>query len=176
MPRQGVDEPEKPAESHLGAQSPAPVSAGGGTDAPIRYGPLAEWIGFHLRMAQVASFQAFARQSESVGLRPGRFAVLVLINENPGISQTELSRANGRDKSTLTPVLNDLVRRGLVTRTRPPHDRRAYRLSLTSAGEAMLRDLMACARRHEKELDRVIGQRDRAKFLRILRKIMTELN
>ena len=51
-------------------------------------------------------------------MRPGRFAMLTLIGRNPGISQTALSRANGRDKSTLTPLLADLVRRGLVRRTR----------------------------------------------------------
>ena len=145
-------------------------------DAPgLSYGPLAEWVGFHLRMAQVASFQAFARAAHAVDLSPGRFAVLVLIGENPGISQTELSRANGSDKSTLTPVLEDLVRRGLVDRARTPRDRRTYRLALTPAGEAMRHDLTACARRHEQALDRVIGPRERAKFLRILRKIAAEL-
>ena len=142
---------------------------------PLRYGPLADWVGFHLRMAQVASFQAFVRAAHTVDLSPGRFAVLVLIGENPGISQTELSRANGSDKSTLTPVLEDLVRRGLVDRARTPRDRRAYRLALTAAGDAMRRDLGACALRHEQALDHIIGARDRAKFLHILRRIAAEL-
>jgi hypothetical protein len=80
----------------------------------IDYGPLADWIGFHLRMAQIASFQAFAREVGEVDLPPGRFALLTLIGRNPGISQTVLSRAAGRDKSTLTPALRDLIRRDLV--------------------------------------------------------------
>jgi DNA-binding MarR family transcriptional regulator len=142
----------------------------------INYGPLADWVGFHLRMAQTASFQAFARQAQDIDLRPGRFAVLTLIGNNPGISQTALSRANARDKSTLTPALDDLVRRGLVSRRRTRQDRRAYRLSLTPAGEELLRKLTECAKRHEHNLDRVIGARDRARFLRVLRKIMTELD
>ena len=54
-------------------------------------------------MAQIASFQAFAREVGEVDLPPGRFALLTLIGRNPGISQTVLSRAAGRDKSTLTP-------------------------------------------------------------------------
>jgi DNA-binding MarR family transcriptional regulator len=141
----------------------------------IDYGPLAQWVGFHLRMAQTASFQAFARETEDVDIRPGRFALLTLIGRNPGISQTALSRANGRDKSTLTPALNDLERRGLIARARPKRDRRSYHLTLTGAGEDMLRKLTQCAERHERNLDRVIGQRDRAKFLRILRKLMNEL-
>jgi DNA-binding MarR family transcriptional regulator len=142
---------------------------------PIDYGPLAEWVGFHLRMAQTASFQAFARETEDVDLRPGRFALLTLIGRNPGISQTALSRANGRDKSTLTPALNDLERRGLIVRTRPKHDRRSYHLVLTKSGEDALRKLTQCAERHERNLDRVIGLRDRKKFLRILRRVMNEL-
>jgi len=99
----------------------------------------------------------------------------VLIGRNPGISQTALSLANGRDKSTLTPVLNDLVRRGLVRRVRTPDDRRTYQLALTAAGERMLKQLAACAVVHDRNLDRIIGRRDRAHFLSILRRIEGEL-
>lgn len=122
-------------------------------------------------MAQSASFQAFARLTEDVKIRPGRFATLMLIGRNPGISQTALSQANGRDKSTLTPVLNDLVKRGLVRRQRTPDDRRAYQLTLTAAGQRMLNQLAACAVQHDRNLDRIIGRTDRARFLAILRRI-----
>jgi hypothetical protein len=84
----------------------------------IDFGPVQDWVGYHLRPAQTASFQAFARGTQEVDLRPGRFAILLLICRNPGISPIALSRANGRDKSTLTPALGDLVQRGLITRTR----------------------------------------------------------
>ena len=66
----------------------------------INFGPLAHWVGFNLRMAQEAAFQAFSRRSLEIGESPGRFATLTLIARNPGISQTELSHANGRDKSS----------------------------------------------------------------------------
>jgi DNA-binding MarR family transcriptional regulator len=146
----------------------------GAADA-IDYGLLEQWIGFNLRMAQDASFQAFSRLSREIGVKPGRFATLTLIGRNPGISQTALSRANGRDKSTLTPLLVDLVRRGLVRRTQTHNDRRSYELSLTKAGEQLLDQLTACAREHERKLDAVIGERARTQFLRILRKLATEL-
>ena len=57
----------------------------------INFGPLAHWVGFNLRMAQEAAFQAFSRRSQEIGESPGRFATLTLIARNPGISQTELS-------------------------------------------------------------------------------------
>lgn len=140
----------------------------------VRFGSLERWIGFNLRMAQAAAFQAFARRSSKIGVQPGRFATLILIAANPGITQTALSRANGRDKSTLTPLISDLVRRRLVRRTRDRDDRRTYRLTLTPAGERLLGELTDCARAHEDELDRLVG-RDRARFLQLLKKISAEL-
>ena len=141
----------------------------------IDYGPLEDWIGFNLRMAQDSTFQAFSRLSKEIGVKPGRFATLTLIGNNPGISQTALSRANGRDKSTLTPLLADLVRRGLVRRMQTHNDRRSYHLTLTRAGERLLEQLTACAREHERKLDAVIGKSERAQFLRVLKKLANEM-
>jgi len=126
-------------------------------------------------MAQEAAFQAFSHLSQEIGESPGRFATLTLIARNPGISQTELSLANGRDKSSLTPVVEDLVKRGLVERKRMDSDRRTYRLNLTPSGKKVLTMLTRCARRHERNLDRVIGERDRKRFIQILKKIAAEL-
>ena len=158
-----------PAES---ASAEAPREA----VEPLRYGPLATWVGFHLRMAQSASFQAFAREANGLDIRPGRFALLTLIAANPGISQTALSRANGRDKSTLTHALDDLERRGFIRRERLASDRRSYALRLTRAGEEAVAALTACAARHEANLDRIIGPKDRARFVKILRKIASQLS
>lgn len=144
-------------------------------DLPINFGPLAYWVGFNLRMAQEAAFQAFSHLSQEIGESPGRFATLTLIARNPGISQTELSLANGRDKSSLTPVVEDLVKRGLVERKRMDSDRRTYRLNLTPSGKKVLKMLTRCARRHERNLDRVIGERDRKRFIQILKKIAVDL-
>ena len=146
-----------------------------GADDALDYGDFDDWIGFRLRMAQIASFQSFARHTQSVGLSPGRFAALILIDRNPGISQTVLARAIGSDKSTLTPVLENLVKRGLISRARTRSDRRLYELSLTDAGRKVVRAMHERAQRHERALDAIVGPRDRAQFVRILRKIATAL-
>ncbi|MBS4082728.1 MAG: winged helix-turn-helix transcriptional regulator [Rhizobiales bacterium] len=147
----------------------------GGANENVDFGPLANWVGFHLRLAQTASFQAFVQEARAVDLSPGRFATLMLIGRNPGISQTALAAANGRDKSTLTPILEDLERRGLIVREKMKTDRRSYQLSLTDAGKKMLDQLTVCAKRHDDNLDRIIGAKDRVKFLKILQKISAEI-
>jgi DNA-binding MarR family transcriptional regulator len=154
----------------LETNSPGPH----GADDSINYGPLEHWVAFHLRVAQVVSFQAFARLAQGVNLSPGRFAVLTLIGQNPGISQTALSRANRNDKSTLTSALGGLVQKGLVKRQRTKGDKRIYQLMLTPAGEKLLRQLTECAKQHDRNLTQVIGPREYARFMQILRKIAAE--
>jgi len=114
-------------------------------DTKISLGELSDYIGFYLRVTQALAFQAFVREAGDTDIRAGYFAVLTLIGENPGITQTALSRANGRDKSSLTPVLDELVRRGLVSRDRIDTNRRAYALKLTPLGKIARRKLLKAA-------------------------------
>ncbi|HET7411894.1 MAG TPA: MarR family winged helix-turn-helix transcriptional regulator [Pararhizobium sp.] len=143
--------------------------------AAIDLGPLENYIGFYLRLAQNASFKAFKRHTGESDLRPGWFAILSLIGSNPGITPMVLSRASGRDKSTITPVLRDLIRFHLISRAPIASDRRSYALYLTPAGEEKLRKLAGHAARHDDELDALVGDR-KAELLELLRRIATELD
>jgi DNA-binding MarR family transcriptional regulator len=133
-------------------------------------GPLGELVGFHLRLAQDASFRAFARHSGIPDLKPGRFATMMVIRANPGITHVALSRAIARDKSTVTPLIKDLERRGLVSRVRSRSDRRKVTLTLTGSGEKMLDRLRVHAEAHDRQLDAIVGGQ-KLEFIRLLRKI-----
>lgn len=132
---------------------------------------LAQAIAYHLRLAQEASFLAFKARVGSADLKPGRFAILSLIAANPGITATALSRACGREKSTLTPALRDLMQRGFVLRERSAADERSFFIKLTPAGRALLRRLRAHAEAHDRELDQIVGPELRTAFIATLQRI-----
>jgi DNA-binding MarR family transcriptional regulator len=155
--------------------SASPAAAGTDGGGAVDLGGLDGLIGFHLRMAQAASFRAFKRQAGFRNLRPGWFAVLSIIADNPGITPIALSRASGRDKSTITPVLRDLVREKLILREPIPADRRSYALRLTEAGIETLAHLAACAAEHDRELDAIVGDA-KDQLLALLRRIEAELD
>src|SRR5262245_35264657 len=90
------------------AKDGADPAAGTPRRAAIALWPLADYAGYYLRLAQDASFQAFAARVGRGDVRPGDFTILTLIRENPGITPTAISQASGRDKSTLTPALRSL--------------------------------------------------------------------
>jgi len=137
-------------------------------------GPLGEFIGFHLRLAQDASFRAFARQAGVRDLKPGRFAAMMVIHNNPGISQAELSRAIARDKSSVTPLIQDLEKHGFVGRAPSKTDRRSVTLTLTGAGETMLRRLLVHAAEHDRRLDAIVGEA-KPELIRLLKRIADAL-
>src|SRR4051794_2684044 len=141
----------------------------------VRLGLLADMVSFHLRRAQSASSHVFARELDQMDVSPSWFAVLSLIAENPGITQTALSRADARDKSGLTPILDELERRGWVTRERVPGNRRSYSLYLTQAGVKLLDELMEHAQAQERELEQIIGLGRKADLICMLQRIATAL-
>jgi DNA-binding MarR family transcriptional regulator len=145
-----------------------------GAPRPIELGWLGGTVGFYLRTAQEAAFQAFARTATGVDARPWRFALLALIHANPGLTQGELAAAIRRNTSSLTPILDDLCRQGYVSRRRLESDRRAYALTLTAKGDAARVKLMASAIAHEREVDRIVGA-NRAQFIRTLQSLAATL-
>lgn len=138
----------------------------------VRYGRLAGALGFNLRIAQEASFRAFAHRVGDAAMRPRRYAMLVLIRENPGLTQAELGRSAGREKSSITPALNDLVKLGLVERRAVAVDRRVQTLWLTRKGEQRYRELTRHAVQHDRLLERAIGRGNRVRFLGLLSRIV----
>lgn len=141
----------------------------------IDLGFLGDAVGFHLRTAHEAAFRAFLQRVGDSNTPPWRFAILALIDANPGLTQVALARATRRDTSSLTPALDDLCDRGLVTRIRQVHDRRSYALKLTPLGKKALRPLKAVAEAHERELDRLVGREQRAQFIQTLKRIASGL-
>jgi DNA-binding MarR family transcriptional regulator len=141
----------------------------------IDFGWLGGTVGLHLRLAQEAAFQAYARRTTGIDASPWRFAVLYLIDANPGLTQGDLAAAIRRNTSSLTPVLDDLCRLGYVVRERLLSDRRAYTLTLTPAGQAVMAELMASAVAHERELDRLVGRSNRSELIRTLKRVIAGL-
>lgn len=146
----------------------------GSEERALDLGPLTGFIGFALRNAQESSFRAFARLDETGGLKPGRFAALMVIRHNPGLTQRELGAAIARDKSTVTPLIQDLLRLGLISRSPAKEDRRRNSLRLTAKGEATLGELEKHARAHDDRLDAIVGGH-KALFLELLHRVARDI-
>jgi DNA-binding MarR family transcriptional regulator len=147
------------------SRKPSSVSAG---DAPLRQGMLPSLLGYRLRLAQQAVFRDFARSIPD--LSPGRVGVLVLIESNPGVTQSRLARAVGLDRSTLVGLLHKLEGRAWIQRRRGT-DRRTNGLWLTAKGAALLGRTKPLIARHEDRVAARLTARERARLLGLLGKL-----
>jgi DNA-binding MarR family transcriptional regulator len=138
----------------------------------VRFGPLADYLGYALRRAQMASVTGFLEAMQSVDLRPTQFAVLILIQQNPGVRQTEVCAALGLQKANFVPLLNELQRRGLAVRKEGVPDRRSSALHLTEHGEAVLQQASELHTQWEARLVARLGAGGREQLLELLKKLM----
>jgi DNA-binding MarR family transcriptional regulator len=81
-------------------------------------------------------------------LTPSRYYALVHLGDKPGLSLSELSRLMLCDKSNATRIMRGLERDGLAMRRPHESDRRAVRLFLSDAGEALRRSAVAAHQRY----------------------------
>jgi DNA-binding MarR family transcriptional regulator len=154
-----------------GSDVPSDKPGGPDRDAEISLGLLTSLLGYNLRRAQVAVFQNFTEMVGAAELTPGQFGVLVVIDANPGLSQTRLGNALGIDRSTVVAVIDRLESRGLVVRQPAPNDRRSHALRLSESGMTTLRRLTERVRAHEREIARHLSPDERARLIELLGRV-----
>jgi DNA-binding MarR family transcriptional regulator len=137
-------------------------------DDPLQPGALPGLLGYRLRLAQQAVFRDFA---SSVGeVSPGRVGLLLLVEANPGVTQSRLARAVHLDRSTMVGVIHTLEGRGLIERRRG-EDRRTNGLWLTRAGRSMITRLKERIELHERRVAARLSSAERAQLIALLEKL-----
>lgn len=134
----------------------------------LRPGLLPGLLGYRLRLAQQAVFRDFGRTVSE--LPPGRVGILLLIEANPGVTQSRLAQAVDLDRSTMVGVLHGLQARALVERRRG-EDRRTNGLWLTRAGRALVARLKRGIEAHERRVGARLTAAERRQLLSLLEKL-----
>lgn len=140
-------------------------------DDAINMGLLPQLVGFNLRCAQVAVFQHFNRSAGSAEISPPQFGALILIEANPGISQSAIAGALRFDRSTLVQIIDRLEERGFVVREVSAHDRRSHALKLTPQGATALAELKQLIGAHEDHMTRVLTADEKTQLIDLLARL-----
>jgi DNA-binding MarR family transcriptional regulator len=136
--------------------------------APLKAGVLPRLLGYRLRRAQQAVFRDFA--SAVAEISPGRAGMLLLIDANPGVTQSRLAQAVGLDRSTMVGVIDALESRRLLERRRGD-DRRTNGLWLTGVGRSFVARLKRRIEAHERRVAAHLSAAERAQLLALLEKL-----
>ena len=151
--------------------------AAGGVTRPAAAAPSVDseitWL---LHRAAQRMRTAVGEQAEEQGLQLRDHIVLSALHKTPDLTQIELGKALGLDKTTLTSQLDRLERAGLVERRPDSRDRRARIPHITESGEARRRTVAAAPSQIEAAALAAFGSAEILLFRRMLIGIIGETN
>jgi DNA-binding MarR family transcriptional regulator len=90
--------------------------------------------------------------TNGLDVTPRQFVLLEQIANRKGLSQSDLVKCTGIDRSTMADLVQRLVKKRYVQRRRAKNDARVYRIALTPQGLAVLTGAKPIAAQVEKEL------------------------
>lgn len=151
-----------------------PEIASPGLTEPPRLGVMAGAPGFLLRRATGVFSNHYRQDLQDAGIPVTgvQGGMLILIDENPGLTQIELARLMAVEGSTLSLSLTRLLELGYVQRYRLPEDQRAFALHLTRLGRQVRQRLDGLMARHQDAVLSKLSATERAQFIDFLQRII----
>jgi DNA-binding MarR family transcriptional regulator len=105
-------------------------------------------------------------------LRLPHFAVLTALSDFGPLPQHELADRLAINRSHLVGYLDEIERRGLVSRERDSQDRRRQHVTLTASGRTQVRRLHEVALRSQAEFLRELTQAEQETLVALLRRVI----
>ena len=103
-----------------------------------RSGTLADSPSHLMHRALQLALDVYAEELGSDGPTQRQFAVMEAVSVKEGLTQTDLVKATGIDRSTLADLVSRMTAKGLLTRERSTLDARAKAVRLSPEGQALL--------------------------------------
>ena len=100
-----------------------------------------------------------------------QFAVLTAVADEEGLTQTQLVRATGIDRSTLAELVARMAAKGLLLRERAPGDARANSVRFTDEGRKLYETALAGAKAADEAILSALPKGKRANFVESLTRI-----
>ncbi|MFT6451802.1 MAG: DNA-binding MarR family transcriptional regulator [Halocynthiibacter sp.] len=128
-------------------------------------------VGYNLKRAYMLIHGDFRATLEALNVSQRTFSVLSVVVENPDISQSDVARALGIERSGTVVIVDELENRDMIERNKVPGDRRAYALRVTKVGQAAYREALAIVQAHEDTFLSNFSEKERTVLRELLSRI-----
>lgn len=121
-----------------------------------------------LRRATQYANDVYANEVGEDALTARQFAVLLTVEDNEGLSQTDLVNMTGIDRSTLADMIGRMLKKELLRRKRTDDDARANSVSITSSGKRALVTVLSRVKKAEDKVLAPLPSGKRSEFIKML--------
>jgi len=130
-----------------------------------KVGPLATSPSHLMHRALQLALDIYSEEMGADGLTQRQFAVLEAASLKAGLTQTELVRMTGIDRSTLADLVTRMTAKGLLERERSTLDARAKAVRLSTEGAARLEAARPLVEAADKRIMALLPKGQRETFL-----------
>jgi DNA-binding MarR family transcriptional regulator len=92
-----------------------------------------------LHRAHQRATELFQEKMAGIDITARQYVVLVTVAQNDGASQQDIIDDTGIDRSTVSQIMQTMIRKGLLKRKRTKEDARAYAITVTDQGRDILK-------------------------------------
>jgi DNA-binding MarR family transcriptional regulator len=133
-----------------------------------RLGTLAESPSHLMHRVLQLALDIYSEEAGADGPTQRQFAVMEAVAAKSGLTQTDLVRATGIDRSTLADLVSRMTTKGLLERERSAVDARAKAVRLSEAGAALLESARPRVEAADKRIMALLPKGKRDGFLELL--------
>ena len=137
-------------------------------------GPLDRSPSHLMHRALQRALDIYAETAGPTAVTQRQFAVLAAVAAHEGLTQADLVRATGIDRSTLAELVSRMLGKDLIARERSNEDGRANTVSLTDKGRQALQEAEPRALAADEAILKLIPSGKRGGFLAGLRALSAE--
>lgn len=136
-----------------------------------------ELPGFVLERASKRMKQYFQEQLQlaGCGITIDQWVVLQELKKQDGLSQLEIARATFKDAPTVTRIMDLLCDKQLTRRVTDLEDRRRFRVELTEAGHAKIKEALPVIREAREKAWQGFDERKLEKLMAMLNEVFENL-
>lgn len=97
--------------------------------------------------------------------------LLKYVHDSPGTTQTKIAEDLHKDKTTITRMIDTLVKKGKLERRVSSEDRRAFHIYLTEETKQKVKEISPLFEKNEEELKKIIKKEDYEITLKVLNQV-----
>ena len=128
-------------------------------------------LGLQLKLTANIMTQEHNKYLKPYGISNEQGLLLKYVYEMPGITQTQIAEDLNKDKTTITRMVDALVKKGDLERRVSDEDRRAFHIYLTKHAKAKVEELTPLFEKNGEELEKIISKEDYETTLKVLNQI-----
>lgn len=133
-------------------------------------------VGFLLARAARSMKRALETRLSAYNITATQYIVLTVLDEQDGISLSQLGQQLYFDNPTITGIIDRMERDGLVERRRIADDRRVINIFLTEKSHALLEEIQPIAELTNREAMKEFTSKQKTEFVKTLHHVWKTTN